>query len=274
MYEDYYRLYTCPFSQEPNPDFFFFSKEHKQVLSYLRFGVNKGEGNVVVTGDAGVGKTTLKGMLLSGLDSTEIITGRLVARKSIDQDIAVQICHEFGLPIRERTSTDNLIKVIQQFLQICKDINRDLLLVIDQAQELSSDDLEVLRVLSNYKQGIIPVMQVFFVGLPEFRQTIMRPEMTRFKDLVIASSHLQPLREEEVYYYISHRLNYAGWAGYELFTEDACHEIFLMSDGIPGKINGLCNKVLTYGCHQEIEAFNASVLHQALTESQREDTSA
>ncbi len=272
MYEHFYHLQTSPFKLSPNPDFFFDSAGHKRALAYLRFGISREEGFIIITGGVGVGKTTLAGALLSELNPEEIVSGQLVSTNVGAAGILGLVCNVFGLPYSEKTSKPMLLKMIQKFLQACHDSNRRVLLIVDEAQNLPVKTIEELRMLSNFMIDNVPLLQTFLLGQEEFREKVSGAGMEQLRQRVIASYHLEPLSEDEVYDYIYHRLKHAGFTGYEIFTREACSEIHKYTNGIPRKINVLCDRVLLFGSLEEKQLIYAKDVHEVVNDLASEPT--
>ena len=272
MYEHFYNLRTSPFKLSPNPDFFFDSDGHKRALAYLRYGVSQGDGFIIITGGVGVGKTTLAGALLSELNSEEIVSGHLVSSNVGPAGILGLVCNVFGLTYSEKSSKSILLKLIQTFLQACNDSNRRVLLVVDEAQNLPIKTIEELRMLSNFMVGNAPLLQTFLLGQAEFRETVSGPGMEQLRQRVIASYHLEPLSEDEVYEYIYHRLKYAGFTGYEILTKEACYEIHKHTNGIPRKINVLCDRVMLLGSLEERQLLDVDSVRDVVNDLASEPT--
>ncbi len=272
MYEHFYNLHTSPFKLSPNPDFFFDSTGHKRALSYLRFGVSRGDGFIIITGGVGVGKTTLAGALLSELNTQEIVAGQLVSTSVGPAGILGLVCNVFGLPYSEKTSKPILLKMIQQFLMACHDSGRRVLLLVDEAQNLPVKTIEELRMLSNFMVDNAPLLQTFLLGQEEFRDTVSGPGMEQLRQRVIASYHLKPLDKDEVYDYIYHRLKHAGFTGYEILTKEACYEIHKHTNGIPRKINVLCDRVLLLGSLEERNLLDVDAVREVVNDLASEPT--
>lgn len=272
MYEHFFNLKASPFKLSPNPDFFFDSAGHKRALSYLRFGISREEGFIVITGGVGVGKTTLAGALLSELDPNEIVAGQLVSTSVGPAGVLALVCNVFGLPYTEKTTKPRLLKMIHTFLLACYDSNRRVLLLVDEAQNLPVKTIEELRMLSNFMVDNSPLLQTFLLGQEEFRVTLSGPGMEQLRQRVIASYHLEPLSETEVYEYIYHRLKHAGFTGYELFTRDACIEIHKFTGGIPRKINVLCDRVMLLGSLEGNQLLDVEYIRTVVSELASEPT--
>lgn len=272
MYESFYGLSANPFRLSPSPDFFYSSDGHKRALAYLRYGVSRGEGFIVITGGIGVGKTTLAGALLQGLQSNDVVAGQLVSTRVGPTAILGMVCNVFGLPYSDKTRKAELLKIIHQFLRICYEQGKRVLLLVDEAQNLPVNTIEELRMLSNFMIDNQPLLQTFLLGQEEFLETITGPGMDQLRQRVIASYHLRPLSEAEVYDYVYHRLKTAGWLGYEIFTREACREIHQATGGVPRKINVLCDRALLFGCLEETKLLDAPQLREVINELAGEPT--
>lgn len=259
MYKAFYKLISNPFQLTPDPRFFYASSVHRRALAYLRYGLEQGEGFVVITGDVGAGKTTLVRTLLEEAAKRNVLAVQLVSTQLDAEDILRQIAAAFRVQ-SEGISKAQLLRNIEVYLKYQVSEGKRVLLVIDEAQNLPQRSLEELRMLSNFQNGDKPLLQSFLVGQPEFRFKIEQPENEQLKQRVIASYHLGPIKESELKEYIVHRLKCAGWAGDPLFDDDAISEIFAYTNGIPRKINVFCDRLMLYGSLEELHQFSASVV--------------
>ena len=251
MYEEFYGLKTKPFSLNPDPVFYYGSKEHNRVLAYLRYGINQGEGFIVVSGDVGAGKTTLIGALLVELSSNEnIIAAQLVTTQLEPDDLLKMVAGSFGLRYEGLTKSE-LLKEIESFLKQQDKEGKRVLLVVDEAQNLQHHSLEELRMLSNFQSGKHSLLQSFLLGQAEFRDTLRSPDLEQFRQRIIASYHLGPMGKTETKGYIEHRLRVAGWKADPHFSNDSFTEIYRYTEGIPRRINTLCDRVLLYAFTEE-----------------------
>lgn len=245
MYESFYGLSCKPFQLNPDPAFYFASRGHRRAMAYLEYGLHQNEGFIVITGEVGAGKTTLVRNLLQKLDATKVVAAQLVTTQLDAGDILAMVAAAFGVPA-QRDKAQTLLS-LEAFLTAQSAAGKRALLVVDEAQNLTPRAVEELRMLSNFQFGQQALLQSFLVGQPEFRDTMQSAQMSQLRQRVIASYHLGPLDAAEARAYIEHRLSLAGWTDKPHF-EDAAHErIFALTDGVPRRINTLCDRLLLAG---------------------------
>lgn len=255
MYISYYGFSAKPFQLSPDPKFFFGSSGHNRALAYLRYGLDQGEGFIVITGGIGTGKTTLVKSLFGELDSSRVVAAQLVTTQLEADDLLRSVVASFGLPY-EGMGKAVLLKHFENFLLVQAQHGRRVLLVVDEAQNLPVRSLEELRMLSNFQVAATPLLQSFLLGQDEFRQTLQDPGMEQLRQRVIASCHLNPLSDAEIRPYIEHRLQVVGWQGdFPCFNESAYAAIHRYTRGIPRRVNVFCDRLLLYGFLEEIREF-------------------
>lgn len=270
MYEKFYNFKAKPFHLSPDPRFFFGSSGHKRVLAYLRYGINQGEGFIVVTGEVGTGKTTLLRTLLSELPANkDLVAAQLVTTQLDADDLLKMVAASFGLA-HEKRNKSTILKDLENFLMRNAREGKRVLLIVDEAQNLPVHSLEELRMLSNYQVGSKPLFQSFLVGQAEFRETLRSPQLEQLRQRVIASYHLGPMDLDETRAYIEHRLGLVGWKDDPTFTQDAFVEIFDYTDGVPRRINTLCDRVLLVGFLDEIHEISAQAVEKVIQELHEE----
>ena len=243
MYESHFGLSAKPFQLNPDPDFFFGSRGHKRAMAYLEYGLHQGEGFIVITGEVGAGKTTLLRGLLRRIQGDSIVPVQIVSTQVDSDDLLRLVASAFGLR-SEGEDKATLLTRLQQHFEGLHEEGRRALLIVDEAQNLTPRAVEELRMLSNFQVGTRSLVQSFLVGQPEFRGIMQRPEMRQLKQRVIASYHLGPLDAEETQFYIEHRLKHVSWSGNPAFDAAAFTQIHTATDGVPRRINTLCDRLL------------------------------
>src|SRR5512139_106725 len=246
MYEAFYGLSSKPFQLNPDPAFFFGSKQHTRAKAYLEYGVSRNEGFIVITGEIGAGKTMVLRSLIEGLNGSNVITGHLVTTQLGAEDTLRMVGAAFGFRVKDVPKSELLI-TLEAFLISQTSKGKRCLLIVDEAQNLTPRAVEELRMLSNFQFGNQALLQSFLVGQPEFREILQRPEMEQFRQRVAASCHIGPLDQEETQRYIEHRLKKAGSTGKPQFEPAAFEAIHKASRGIPRRINSVCDRLLLLG---------------------------
>jgi len=269
MYEAFYNLTAKPFQLKPDPDFFFGSKGHKRAMSYLEYGLGQGEGFIVITGEIGAGKTTLMRSLFRKLENKNIIAAQIVNTHLDASDTLRMVVSAFGLPHGDVNKADLLIR-LEQFLRQCDKQGKRALLVVDEAQNLTPHTVEELRMLSNFQTSEKSLLQIFLLGQPEFRKTLMRSDMQQLQQRVIATYHLGPLDALETREYIEHRLLTVGWKGDPNLSVEAFFEIFNFTGGIPRKINSLCDRLFLLGYLEERHMFRGTDVQEVIKDIRNE----
>lgn len=243
MYESFFGLKARPFQLSPDPDFYFGSRGHRRAMAYLQYGLHQGEGFIVVTGEVGAGKTTLLAGLLRTVSRDSIEAAQIVSTQVDADDLLRMVAGAFGVASDRADKSAQLTALSDHFKSLHAQGKRALL-IVDEAQNLSPNAVEELRMLSNFQTGNRPMLQSFLVGQPEFRAIMQRAEMQQLKQRVIASYHLGPLDELETISYVEHRMRVAGWRNDPSFEPGAMTAIFAASGGVPRRINTLCDRVL------------------------------
>ncbi|SMP69500.1 XrtA/PEP-CTERM system-associated ATPase [Noviherbaspirillum suwonense] len=271
MYETFYGLHAKPFQLRPDPNFFFGSKGHKRAMSYLEYGLSQGEGFIVITGEVGAGKTTLVRNLFRKLETNRIIAAQIVNTHLNSDDTLRSVVAAFGLPFDDPSKT-GLLARLEQFLRYSDKQGKRVLLVVDEAQNLTPQTVEELRMLSNFQTNEKSLLQTFLLGQPEFRRTLHSEGMQQLRQRVIATYHLGPMDAAETQLYIEHRLQTAGWKGDPVITPEAYAAIYDYSGGIPRKINTLCDRLFLMGYLEELHQFGADEVGEVIKDIQEEFT--
>lgn len=246
MYEAFYGLTSKPFQLNPDPSFYFASKQHRRAKAYLEYGVSRNEGFIVITGEIGAGKTMVLRSLIEGLNGSNVITGHLVTTQLGAEDTLRMVGAAFGFRVKDVPKSELLI-TLEAFLISQTSKGKRCLLIVDEAQNLTPRAVEELRMLSNFQFGNQALLQSFLVGQPEFRQILQQPEMEQFRQRVAATCHIGPLDADETRGYVEHRLKCAGAKGKPSFEVEAFAGIYAASGGIPRRINAVCDRLLLAG---------------------------
>ena len=265
MYEHYYGFTEKPFQLSPDPRFFFASSHHQRALSYLQYGLDQGEGFIVVTGPIGTGKTTIARNLLSSIGDENIVAAQLVTTKLTPDELLELVASEFKIPLNGNSKADVLRSIEMFLIQLHKQGKRALLLV-DEAQNLPSETVEELRMLSNFQLDDKPLIQSFLLGQEELKDIIQAPNMEQFRQRIIASAHLKPLSLEEVKNYINHRLQQVGCENEDLFSDAAFEVIHKKTLGVPRKINIFVDRILLFGFLEELTTFDIDAINDVAEE--------
>jgi general secretion pathway protein A len=243
MYEEFYKFTGKPFQLNPDPSFFFQSAGHQRAMAYLRYGLQQGQGFIIVTGDVGTGKTMLVNNLFKEIESQDVVAAKIVSTNVNENDLLRIVCSEFDLPY-ERLSKASLLKQLEVFFKSCVDEGKRVLLVVDEAQNMPRSSLEELRMLSNFDYKGMPVVQSFLLGQREFRAVMRSPGLEQLRQRVLAAYHLKPLTPPETETYIKHRLAKVGWTGDPEIENDIYLGVYQFTSGVPRRINTLMDRLL------------------------------
>ena len=264
MYERFYNLRERPFALSPDPDYLYPSRVHREALDYLRYGLETQAGFIVITGEIGSGKTTLLQTLLRGLDSQTTV-GRIVNTILEPRELLETIVIDFGLDPAGR-SKPLLLRDLAQYLVDQRLAGRLVLLVIDEAQNLSFAALEELRMLSNLETEKSKLLQIVLVGQPNLRETLVAPELEQLRQRITVSYHLSPLDPDETANYINHRLRRAALGAPLEFPRDVTALIHARSRGVPRIINVICDAALVFGYAEERRQVDSALMRDVMVE--------
>ena len=257
MYEKFYGLSGKPFQLNPDPTFYFGSRQHRRAMAYLEYGLHQNEGFIVVTGEVGAGKTTILRSLLDKLDPAQVVAGQLVSTQLDAEDMLRLAASSFGLRTKGVEKSDLLLS-LEAFLVSTSQQGKRALLIVDEAQNLTPRAIEELRMLSNFQLETHALLQSFLVGQPEFRRTMQSAEMSQLRQRVIAACHIGPMDPEETRGYVEHRLTCVGWKGDPQFDSGAFEGVFHASGGVPRRINAVCDRLMLSGFLAGKHEFNRS----------------
>jgi general secretion pathway protein A len=264
VYLDYYGLSEPPFDITPNPRFLFYSAKHREAFNHLMYGIRERKGFVQLTGEVGAGKTTLCRALLEHLDnrySTALILNPVMSPDELMKAIAI----EFGLPVYGLDRLETLA-VINQFLLQQNGAGRESVLIIDEAQDLTEELLEQVRLLSNLETDSRKLLQIVLLGQPELRDRLNSPRLKQLRQRITVRYHLMPLSRQEVTKYVQHRLHLCGGNGTPVFTGPAVWRICRYTQGIPRLVNALCDKALLAGFVNQTGRISFGLVGRAIRE--------
>lgn len=242
MYARHFGLKHEPFSIAPDPRFLYMSERHREALAHLLYGVRSGGGFVLLSGEIGAGKTTVCRCFLEQVPASCNVAYILNPKLSVGELLAT-VCEEFGIA-DAGNSTKQRIDALNGFLLATHAAGRSSVLIIDEAQMLSADVLEQLRLLTNLETHERKLLQIILIGQPELRRLIAQARMEQLAQRVIARYHLAALSEPETAGYVRHRLAVAGLSGPLPFTAKALRRVHRVSGGVPRRINLLCDRAL------------------------------
>lgn len=264
MYLDYYGLSEPPFDITPNPRFLFYSAKHREAYNHLLYGIRERKGFVQLTGEVGAGKTTLCRAMLEQLDeryATALILNPVMSPDELMKAIAL----EFGLPVNGLDRLD-IIAVINEFLLRQVEANKEAVLIIDEAQDLTDELLEQVRLLSNLETDNRKLLQIVLMGQPELRDRLNNPKLRQLRQRITVRYHLLPLNRAEVTQYVQHRIHLCGGNGTPCFTNPALWRVYHYSQGIPRLVNAVCDKALLAGFVSQRERINFKLVNHAVRE--------
>lgn len=265
MYTSFFGLNEKPFTITPDPRYLFMSERHGEGLAHLVYGVTESGGFIQLTGEVGTGKTTLVRTLLgqipSEVDIALILNPQLTAREFL-----TTICEELGIALPEhKRSTKELVDALNRHLLEAHSRGRRIILLIDEAQNLSESVLEQLRLLTNLETARQKLLQIILIAQPELRDKLAQENLRQLAQRVTGRYHLEPLSREEAFQYIDHRLRVAG-ALTEIFEPAAKREVFRLSGGVPRIINVICDRALLGAYAGESRTVDKKLVRKAASE--------
>lgn len=262
LYMEFFGFSERPFTLLPDPDFLFWSRAHRRAFSVLEYGVLTRAPITVVTGEVGVGKTTLVQKLLQSLDD-DITLGLISNAQGGRGELLQWVLNALGVETDLSAAYVTLFQQLQDFVIEEYAEGRRVILLIDEAQNLSIEGLEELRMLTNINSNKDELLQLILVGQPELRQMVMRPELRQFAQRVTATYHIASLDRAAIAGYIQHRLTHVGGTGAE-FTAEAIDLVHKHSHGIPRLVNKMCDFAMVYAATEERRVVDAAIIEEVL----------
>lgn len=264
MYAAYFGLRENPFNLNPDPRYFYLSPQHQEALNCLIYGINERKGFIVITGGIGNGKTTLCRTLLARLDKS--VESALIFNSSLsDLELLQAINQEFGIVLaRGRQTKKRCLDALNEFLLKNFAAGKQSLLLIDEAQNLSHDVLEQIRMLSNLETDREKLLQIILMGQPELKELLSLPSLRQLNERITVRYDLKPLDRENLRVYIDYRLTMAGATENVRFTRGAYNLIYYCTTGNPRRINTLCDRALLVAYAEDAVIINRRIVKKAL----------
>src|SRR4051794_16635504 len=247
MYAQFFGLNQEPFSIAPDPRYLFMSRRHREALAHLLYGLNGGGGFVLLSGEIGAGKTTVCRCFLEQIPK-RCNVAYIFNPKLTVLELVKSIGDEFHIPapkvVRGQATVKTYVDALNDFLLRTHAVGQNNVLIIDEAQQLSAEVLEQLRLLTNLETNERKLLQIVLIGQPELRTMLERPELEQLAQRVIARFHLKALSAKETEHYIRHRLSVAGMTRAIPFDRKALQRIHEIARGVPRRINLICDRVM------------------------------
>src|SRR3954470_7536940 len=266
MYASFFGLNEKPFSITPDPRYLFLSERHAEALAHLVYGINEAGGFIQLTGEVGTGKTTVVRSLLAQAPKHAEIALILNPRMS-PAEFLLAICEELGIAVaaESENSLKDLVDLLSHHLLSAHAEGKRIVLVVDEAQNLSVEVLEQVRLLTNLETETQKLLQIILIGQPELRELLGRVELRQLAQRITGRYHLDPLSGDEASAYVRHRLRVAG-ATREVFTNGALREILRLSGGVPRLINIISDRALLGAFTEDRHVVTGSVVRRAAAE--------
>ena len=261
MYEDFYGFSEKPFNIAPNPKYLYLSSKHQNALIYMEYGIREGAGFILLTGAIGTGKTILIRYILNQIE-TEMDVAVIFNTNVTGDQLLELVLREFELEAIANDKPKNL-EILYQYLIKKYARGERVLLIIDEAQNLTYDVLEEVRMLSNLQTDDNLLLQIMLVGQPELKAKLKHPSLSQLMQRIAVNYHLMPLTYEETGMYIASRLEKAG-GSLDIFTVDAVNKICSLTNGIPRLVNLLCDSALVYGYADKLKIIDQFIIDQVV----------
>ena len=264
MYCQFYGLTERPFNVTSDPAFFFLSRQHKEALSHLMYGVTQRKGILVITGEIGTGKTTLCRFFLNQLPKN-VKTAFILNPYFSEIQLLEAIINDFGLKVKNKSRL-SFVWELNRFLLSESENGNNVVLIIDEAQNLRPQALEQVRLLSNLETEKDKLIQIVLMGQPELNRKLNLYDLRQLQQRIMVRYHITPLEKDELSEYINHRLNIAGSNGSIKLTDEALEAISDFSYGVPRLINIICDRALLAGFVAESKTINSDIINKCIKE--------
>ncbi|MEI6306341.1 MAG: AAA family ATPase, partial [Deltaproteobacteria bacterium] len=262
MYSQYFGFTEKPFTLAPNPRFLYLSKSHKEAFAQLLYGINKHLGLIVLTGEVGTGKTTIIRALLLQLQKKNFLTALILKPNISSVELLRGINREYGINA-SGASFNELLPELTRFLVDENTNGRTVVLVIEQAQQLTTELLELIRLISNLETKNDKLVQIILTGQPELESLLAKPEHCHLNQRIAVRYRVKPIAMEETADYIYHRMKIAGETGSVSFSSNAFKIIHAYSQGVPSMINILCDRALLVAYGNKSNTISVGIIRQA-----------
>ena len=262
MYLEYFDLHEMPFSITPDPRYLYFAPHHREAYDHVMFGINERKGFIELTGEVGSGKTTLCRAVLADLGN-EVETALILNPTLTETQLVRAILNDFGLDVQGRDRLDHIEKLNEFLLEKSRQ-GINVALLIDEAQDLSPQVMEQVRLLSNLETDQHKLIQIVLCGQPELKRRLARPDLRQLRQRIQVRYHLPPLTLRDVVMYIRHRLWVAGSDGAVEFDTGAVREVYRYSRGSPRLINAVCDNSLLAGYVARTRKIDARCVKRAI----------
>ncbi|KPJ92378.1 MAG: hypothetical protein AMJ53_09490 [Gammaproteobacteria bacterium SG8_11] len=272
MYAGFYHLNADPFCLRPDSRFRFSHASYSKARAYMLYALQRAEGFVVVTGAPGTGKTTLIKDIVATLTRSNYNISHLVTTRLSANDLLRSIAYSFGIA-NEGMDKATLLSRLQLYLLEQRRARRQTLLIVDEAQDLSRNALEELRLLTNLEENNEPLLQIFLVGQKQFLRLMQLEVMEQFKQRIVAACELKPLSSHEIKNYVLHRLKVAGWKQDPALDSNIFPHLSHFSKGVPRKINQILSRLFLHGYVEDRHKLNAGDFSEIISEIKSEQLS-
>jgi general secretion pathway protein A len=273
MYKNFFGLKDLPFNFSPDPRYLYLTKATQEALSALTYGIESRKGFLLLTGEVGTGKTTLLNRLLDWLRQRDVATA-FVFNSQLQNvsELFDFVMAELGIPCETRIKSQVLLKLNQWLLQRYR-AGKTTVLIVDEAQNLSDELLEEIRLLTNLETSSEKLLQIVLSGQPELEQKLMQPQLRQLRQRIVFRSRTVPLTKEETYGYIAERLRIAGRNGQPVFSKEAMDSVNQYAKGIPRVVNLLCEHALINSFAEGIKPVPAIIVEEIAKEFQLDQVS-